>query len=75
MDDILDVTSDEETLGKPIGSDSEKEKSTYVSLLGLEKSAEYAENLTREATEALNLFGGEGECLAQLADVLASRKK
>lgn len=75
VDDILDVTSDEETLGKPVGSDSENEKSTYVSLLGLEKSAEYAENLTREAKEALNIFGGEGEFLAQLADVLASRKK
>ena len=74
VDDILDVTSDEATLGKPIGSDSENEKSTYVSLLGLEKSAEYAEKLTAEAKEALNIFGGEGEFLAQLADKLASRK-
>lgn len=74
VDDILDVTSDEQTLGKPIGSDSENEKSTYVSLLGLEKSAEYAEKLTAEAKEALNIFGGEGEFLAQLADKLASRK-
>lgn len=74
VDDILDVTSDEETLGKPIGSDSENEKSTYVSLLGLEKSAEYAESLTAEAKEALNIFGGEGDFLAQLADKLASRK-
>ena len=74
VDDILDVTSDAETLGKPIGSDSENEKSTYVSLLGLEKSAEYAEELTAIAKKALNIFGGEGEFLAQLADVLASRK-
>lgn len=74
VDDILDVTSDEQTLGKPIGSDSENKKSTYVSLLGLEKSAEYAESLTAEAKEALNIFGGEGEFLAQLADKLASRK-
>ena len=74
VDDILDVTSDEQTLGKPIGSDSENKKSTYVSLLGLEKSAEYAEKLTAEAKEALNIFGGEGEFLAQLADKLASRK-
>ena len=74
VDDILDVTSDEATLGKPIGSDSENEKSTYVSLLGLAKSAEYAEELTETAKKALNIFGGEGEFLAQLADVLASRK-
>ncbi len=74
VDDILDVTSDDATLGKPIGSDSENEKSTYVSLLGLAKSAEYAEELTETAKKALNIFGGEGEFLAQLADVLASRK-
>ncbi len=75
VDDILDVTSDEETLGKPVGSDSENKKSTYVSLLGLDKSAEYAEELTEKAKEALKIFGDEGEFLVQLADMLASRKK
>ncbi len=74
VDDILDVTSDEETLGKPVGSDNENEKSTYVSLLGLEKSAEYAEKLTDKAKESLKIFGDEGEFLFQLADMLASRK-
>lgn len=74
VDDILDITSDAETLGKPIGSDSENEKSTYVSLLGLEKSAEYAEKLTKCAKDALDIFGDEGEFLSWLADVLASRK-
>lgn len=74
VDDILDVTSDAETLGKPIGSDSENEKSTYVSLLGLEKSAEYAEELTKDAKKALDIFGDEGEFLAVLADMLAGRK-
>lgn len=74
VDDILDVTSDAETLGKPIGSDSENEKSTYVSLLGLEKSAEYAEELTKDAKTALDIFGDEGEFLATLADMLAGRK-
>lgn len=74
VDDILDVTSDAETLGKPIGSDSENEKSTYVSLLGLEKSAEYAEKLTKDAKTALDIFGDEGEFLALLADKLAGRK-
>ncbi len=74
VDDILDVTSDAETLGKPIGSDAENGKSTYVSLLGLEKSAEYAEELTDTAKNALEIFGDEGDFLVQLADMLASRK-
>ncbi len=74
VDDILDVTSDEATLGKPIGSDSENEKSTYVSLLGLEKSAEFANELTVQAKAALNIFGCEGEFLSVLADKLCERK-
>ena len=74
VDDILDVTSDEATLGKPIGSDSENEKSTYVSLLGLEKSAQYASELTERAKAALDIFGCEGEFLSELADKLSNRK-
>ena len=75
VDDILDVTSDEATLGKPIGSDSENKKSTYVSLLGLEKSARYAHELTERAKSALDIFGCEGEFLSELADKLSNRKK
>lgn len=74
VDDILDVTSDEETLGKPIGSDSEKEKSTYVSLLGLEESSRYASELTEKAKKSLEIFGSEGEFLLELADRLSGRK-
>ncbi len=74
VDDILDVTSDEETLGKPIGSDSENEKSTYVSLLGLEESSQYASELTANAIKSLEIFGDEGEFLIELADKLANRK-
>ena len=74
VDDILDVTSDEATLGKPIGSDSENEKSTYVSLLGLEESAQYARELTERAKSALDIFGCEGEFLSELADKLSNRK-
>ena len=73
VDDILDVTSDDITLGKPVGSDSENEKSTYVSLLGLEKSKEFADELTQKAKAALEIFGKEKDFLAQLADKLASR--
>ena len=74
VDDILDVTSDDATLGKPVGSDSQNEKSTYVSHLGVEKSAEYALRLTEEAKAALDIFGSEGEFLSELADRLSERK-
>ena len=73
VDDILDVTSTEEKLGKPIGSDSEKEKSTYVSILGIEKSKAYAEELTAEAISALDYFGDEAEFLKKLALKLLER--
>ncbi len=73
VDDILDVTSTEEKLGKPIGSDSEKEKSTYVSLLGIEKSKEYAQELTSEAVNALSYFGDDAEFLKNLALKLLER--
>lgn len=74
VDDILDVTGDETMLGKPIGSDSGNGKSTFVSLLGLEKSAGYARELTASAKSALNIFGDEGEFLSELADKLSERK-
>ncbi len=74
VDDILDVTSDDVTLGKPVGSDSENLKSTYVSHLGVEKSDEYARELTEKAKSALDIFGSEGEFLSELADRLSERK-
>lgn len=75
VDDILDVTSDAETLGKPIGSDSENQKSTYVSLLGIEKSKEIAAELTEKAKCALKNFEADTSSLKQLADSLQVRKK
>lgn len=74
VDDILDVIGDEAELGKPIGSDGESDKSTYVSLLGLEKSREYADRLTREAVEALDVFGKDADLLREIADMLIKRK-
>ncbi len=74
IDDILDVTSDEQTLGKPIGSDAEREKDTYVTLLGLEKAKEEAKRYTDEAVEALKIFGDKGEGLKRLAQQLVDRK-
>lgn len=73
IDDILDVTSTAEKLGKPIGSDSEKDKSTYVSILGIEKSKQYAEELTKEALNALQCFGDDADFLKKLARSLLER--
>lgn len=76
VDDILDVTSDTETLGKPVGSDIKNEKVTYVSLLGIEASKQTVEQLTNEALEALKAFDGEkAEFLKNFAISLADRKK
>lgn len=74
VDDILDVTSDEETLGKPIGSDEENQKSTYVSLLGIEKSRKTAEELTLNAQKALDAFDGDVTSLKNFAEKLKNRK-
>lgn len=75
VDDILDVTSDTETLGKPVGSDNENEKSTYVSHLGLEGSEKMVADLTEQAINALTVFGDEAEFLIMLAKELSARKK
>ena len=73
-DDMLDVEGDEATLGKPIGSDAENEKTTFVTLKGLEWSQDAVERLTREAQEALDVFPEAG-FLCWLAGELVARKK
>lgn len=74
VDDILDVIGNEETLGKPIGSDAESEKSTYVSLLGLEMSQIFAKKLTDEALKSLELFDGDVAYLKDFSQKLLSRR-
>ena len=73
VDDILDVTSDEKTLGKPIGSDAELQKSTYVSLLGLDRAKAAARDCTAAAIEALAVFGEDAAFLRSLAENLMTR--
>lgn len=72
-DDILDVTSSLEKLGKLTGSDAENQKSTYVTLLGVEKCQKLVENLTEEAMIALGIFS-ESEALKEYAEFLAHRE-
>ena len=75
VDDILDVTSTAEELGKPIGSDVDNEKNTFMSLLGIERCRESVAWLTEEAIDALNVFDGDTKDLADFAIALANRKK
>lgn len=73
-DDVLDVLGDQEELGKPIGSDQEKEKSTFVALKGVEACERLIQELTQAAVEQLRPYPGSG-FLCSLARQLASRTK
>ena len=73
VDDILDVTASAEELGKPVGSDADNEKVTYVSLLGLEEARRLAAERTQTALQALDIFGKEADSLRQLAQALLTR--
>ena len=74
QDDLLDVIGDEETFGKPIGSDKEEGKTTFVDLLGVDGCREEVRRLTAEAVEALH--GVEDTAfLERLALNLAERTK
>lgn len=75
QDDILDVIGDSQELGKPVGSDAQNNKQTYVTLNGLEESAKEVERLSREAVEILNGFAGEHDFLEQLIIQLIHRRK
>ena len=75
IDDILDVTSTSELLGKPVGSDEANQKSTLVSLLGLEECNRMVDKYTAEAIAALRQFDGDTKTLSRFAVNLARRKK
>ncbi len=74
-DDILDIESDTETLGKPQGSDIEQNKPTYPNLLGLDGAKQAAESLYNEAIDSLEAFGDKASMLKQLADYIVKRNK
>ena len=74
-DDMLDIISTSEELGKPVGSDAESLKSTYVSFVGLEKAGEDVDAYTNSAIKSLEVFGSEGDNLKQFAISLINRKK
>ncbi|MFR9070100.1 MAG: polyprenyl synthetase family protein [Paraclostridium sp.] len=74
VDDILDVVGDEAKLGKKVGSDIDNEKSTYPSLIGLDKSKEIAKNLIEEAKLSISNIDKDSEFLNSLADYIVDRE-
>ncbi len=75
QDDILDVTGDDETLGKPTGSDEKNGKITYVSLVGLENAKEEVKRRSEDALNIISKFDNENEFLNKLILYLVSRNK
>lgn len=75
QDDILDVTSSLEVLGKPIGSDEKNNKATYVTFEGLEKASADVEKISKEAEQLLVGFERDDEFLLQLFEYLIHREK
>jgi geranylgeranyl diphosphate synthase, type II len=75
IDDILDVTQTSATLGKTAGKDTQAQKATYPSIVGLEESRRIAEDLTQRAFAALKIFRGRAPGLQALADYLLRRDR
>ena len=75
QDDILDVTSTLEMLGKPIGSDAKNHKTTYVTLKGLEESRKEQQELSLHAIETIRNIGYSNDFLMELVTSLITREK
>ncbi len=73
-DDILDIEGDEKLLGKDIGSDADNDKSTYPSVLGMDRSRERARDLVSVAIAELEPFGAAAEPLRAIARYTIERK-
>jgi geranylgeranyl diphosphate synthase type II len=74
VDDILDITSTTEELGKDVGSDQERGKATYPAVHGIEASHRKAELLIEEATEILSVYGKTAEPCREIAKFIIERK-
>lgn len=73
IDDVLDVTSTTEVLGKPVGSDEKNNKTTYVTLFGIEQSKDLAKTLTYESIDLLRETQNNVDFLINLSNYLLSR--
>ena len=74
-DDILDVTGTQEVLGKPIGSDEKNNKTTYVTLKGIDAAKEDVVSYSNKAIELLDTLGCDADFLKKLFDYLITREK
>jgi len=74
VDDILDVTADQAALGKPTGSDKENDKTTYITLFGIEKSREIVRDLVKKSYAAIGGTVLDDPFLYDLAEMLAVRE-
>jgi geranylgeranyl diphosphate synthase, type II len=74
-DDLLDVEGDPSVMGKNVGSDQERNKSTYPALLGIEQSKQFAKKLVNNALKALDYFDNKANPLRAIADYIVDRKK
>lgn len=75
QDDILDITSSTEVLGKPVHSDEKNEKTTYVTLNGLEESKVAVKELSEEAVLLLRQHGKDSDFVESLIETLINREK
>ena len=75
QDDILDVTSTSEVLGKPVHSDEKNEKTTYVALMGIDEAKKEVERLSNEAITLLHQLPGKNAFLEELLLQLIHRNK
>ncbi len=75
VDDLLDVSGDENIVGKRVGKDDERGKTTYPSVLGIEASRQRAEDLINQACQAIECFGPEASPLRELARYVNQRKR
>ena len=75
VDDVLDIESSTEMLGKTSGADQALGKSTYPALLGLEASKQLAQQLYDEAISCISIISGDTTMLADLASLVVTRKK
>lgn len=75
QDDVLDVTSTLEVLGKPVGSDEKNNKATYVTFEGLDKAVSDVERISKEAEKLLDDLGYDDSFLKELFEYLIHREK
>ena len=74
-DDILDVEGQTELVGKTLGKDSEAHKSTFVSILGMDKAKQLVISLKQRGEEALNVFGDRADDLRDILTYITERKR